>query len=386
MTIIKRIKPALILIAAMSSAGINQCDPQITRDPGFDLWCGDQLCAWKVERGSVLRVPTWNEEDPGVELVGEDVAIEQLTPAEAGNGTCIEFDLIANIEETAQVTLNTDLDGDGSDEQIEQMPTAAWKPLTFLISVAGPYSGVRFEIAKRGSGEAVLAQIEAKYVDDSLCAGLGTITAAPQPDGEPCNVAGDCASGICSGSASLDLPFTLGLFSVGAAGTGVCEGCQVVDGSDSCGSGMVCGAGQPQSPVRAVALECVAPASAPLGAQCATGAECATGLCEINFCSSCDEAASCGSGQQCSSAWPQTAFGVIGPTVCSPSAGLQTTGQACANDADCASGMCEGSARMQCGDGRECANNTDCPFGGSDGNALENGPCVTVGVEGGACQ
>ena len=66
--------------------------------PGFDLWCGDELCAWKLERGEVKRVATWHEADAGVELVGSDAAIEQLAPVNSGDGTCIRFDLVANVD------------------------------------------------------------------------------------------------------------------------------------------------------------------------------------------------------------------------------------------------------------------------------------------------
>ena len=66
----------LFLLVVASQMGATKCG-QVLRDPGFDLWCGDELCAWKVERGDVKRVATWHEADAGVELVGGDVAIEQ---------------------------------------------------------------------------------------------------------------------------------------------------------------------------------------------------------------------------------------------------------------------------------------------------------------------
>ncbi len=114
--------------------------------------------------------PTWNEGDPGVELVGGDVAIEQLSPVDSADGTCLEFDLIANVDSDAQVTLDIDVFGDGSVEYTETIPTSSWAPLTFKLPIRGPYGGVRFELAKRGSGRAVLAQIGAKIADD--CAGI----------------------------------------------------------------------------------------------------------------------------------------------------------------------------------------------------------------------
>ena len=61
------------------------------------------MCAWKTERGDVQKVPTWNAGDPGVELVGNDVAIEQVSPVDSGDGSCLEFDLIADVDENAQV-------------------------------------------------------------------------------------------------------------------------------------------------------------------------------------------------------------------------------------------------------------------------------------------
>src|SRR2546428_8039014 len=64
---------------------------------GFELWCGDSLCAWKVVRGGVDRTPTWNEADAGVRLNEPGTAIEQFTALSTYTGTCIRFNLIANI-------------------------------------------------------------------------------------------------------------------------------------------------------------------------------------------------------------------------------------------------------------------------------------------------
>src|SRR3954453_22127790 len=96
----------MMTLAIASQVGAGECGNGILRDPGFDLWCGDSLCAWKLERGDVKRVATWHEGDAGVELVGEDVAIEQLSPVNSGDDTCIRFDLVANIDDNAEVYLN----------------------------------------------------------------------------------------------------------------------------------------------------------------------------------------------------------------------------------------------------------------------------------------
>src|ERR1041385_4079047 len=90
---------AWLLAAALAASqlGATDCGGGITRDPGFDLWCGAALCAWKIERGDVRRVATWHEADAGVELVDPDTAIEQFTPVNSHDGTCIRFDLIADV-------------------------------------------------------------------------------------------------------------------------------------------------------------------------------------------------------------------------------------------------------------------------------------------------
>jgi len=63
----------LLLAAATSQLGATDCG-QITRDQGFDLWCGDVLCTWKLERGEIKKVGTWNAKDSGVEMIGPDGA------------------------------------------------------------------------------------------------------------------------------------------------------------------------------------------------------------------------------------------------------------------------------------------------------------------------
>src|ERR1700749_2479094 len=95
----------IILALAASQVGATDCG-QAIKDPGFDLWCGDTLCSWTIERGAIAKVPTRTEGGPGVELVGDDVAIDQVSPVAASDGSCIELDLSANVDEHAQVEIN----------------------------------------------------------------------------------------------------------------------------------------------------------------------------------------------------------------------------------------------------------------------------------------
>ena len=156
-----RFIPTILLAGAVSSQlGATDCG-NVLRDSSFDLWCGDQLCAWKVERGDAKRVATWHEADSGVELVGDDVAIEQLSPVNSHDGSCIKFDLVANVEDNAEVYFNVDVQSDGVLEMHERLPTSHWKQLTYNIFVAAPYDGIRFELTKQGAGKAVLANIGA---------------------------------------------------------------------------------------------------------------------------------------------------------------------------------------------------------------------------------
>jgi hypothetical protein len=362
----------LLVTVAMLQMGSTDCG-QALRDPGFDLWCGASLCAWKVERGTIEKVPTWNEGDPGVALVGSDVAIEQLSPVNGAdaNAGCIQFDLIANVDETAELDLDVDVNGDGSVEFTERIPTSHWKALTFLLPIdrAHTYSGIRFELAKKGSGNAAVAQLAAQTTTG--CAGLTPIVPAPAPNGARCVTTlggADCKSGRCGGTQ---------LF------VGYCTGCD--GGTGECAANETCGLGAATSPTYNVPLECVPSHARVLGEQCLFDVECAGGFCTNGVCSTCKvDNTGCATGETCDHAW----FISSGPNMwantpwlCSPNAHVRTAGQPCASDADCASGACAGAARMQCDDGRDCATAADCPFVG-----LDNGPCTTVGVQGGSCQ
>ena len=362
-----RITTIVFILAAGSQLGATDCGNAL-KDTGFDLWCGDQLCAWKVERGDVARVPTWNEGDPGVELVGSDVAIEQLSPVDSGDGNCLEFKMIANVDETADVELDIDVFGDGSVEYHERIPTAHWRPLTYQIAITPPYAGIRFEVAKTGSGRAQLANIGARVIVDG-CQGLTPILPAPAPLGSPCDDDLGCQSSLCSVG---ELPQSF-------HAPGVCVAC---DSATPCPSGMTCGAGAPTSPVRAVPTQCVPTASKVLGEQCGANAECATGICEGNTCSTCGKNMPCTGGETCGPDWRTPLFGAFSPWVCSPNGHRRAHGEPCGSDDDCQSSSCGGAPRTQCEDGRACVTDAECPFLGG----LTNTACLLAGVQGGSCR
>ncbi|HEY5923243.1 MAG TPA: hypothetical protein VIV11_16300 [Kofleriaceae bacterium] len=377
----------LCLFAALASQLGNTNCGQALRDPGYDLWCGDDLCAWKVERGEIKRVATWHEGDSGVELVGTDTAIMQLSPVDSADGqcrdnpdgsttctspddVCLEFSLLANIDDTAVVDLNIDVLGDGTFEHTQRLPIAKWQPLSYKIVIGQPFAGVRFQLAKSGPGVAQLANIGAELARN--CDGLPVIDPGQGLLGAPCKDPSDCASGICGMSESpVPFPGVSGFL----MGVNVCLGCSP---QQNCSTGSVCGVGEASSPVRAQETVCIPFNEKQLGESCFWFNECASNYCTGGVCSTCKDNAQCAGGEQCGEGWDA----VFSAWVCSPNAGVRQIGEPCVSHADCASGTCNGTERMQCDDGRACATAAQCPF--KDG--LKNGPCTTVGIQGGSCQ
>lgn len=359
----------LVAGIAASQLGATDCG-DVLKDPGFDLWCGSNLCAWTVERGEVTHAPTWNTADWGAELVGDDVAIEQMSPVTSDDTSCLVISMVADIASDAEVDLNLDAYGDGTVDYTQRIPTSSWAPISYTIAIGGVFEGMRFEIAKHGSGHAELARLRVQTSTD--CAGFAPSFTSPAPP-----VGGDCtALSACAPGASC---VSLGAPSI--VPDSVCVGC----GSDAdCGSGDVCGLGAPVSQTLMIPTECVPAAQTPLGELCSTGEQCETGVCAAGVCSTCAADADCGSSGTCGPGWTTTAFA---PHVCNPGAHAAASGAPCASDGDCASGTCNGTAGAQCLDGRSCTSSYDCPFDDSsaDDSALENGPCIPAGDIGGTC-
>jgi hypothetical protein len=166
---------------AATQLGATDCG-QVLKDPGFDLWCDEYLCTWEVVRGEVRRAPTWHTSDAGVELVGADAAISQLAPVNSDDGTCIHFELVANVADDAEAYLALDVFGDGSIDRRERLPASRWKPLSYNLHIKAPYDGIRFELSKQGAGAAVFGRIHAEIAEGG-CEGLPPIDGGPAPSG-----------------------------------------------------------------------------------------------------------------------------------------------------------------------------------------------------------
>ena len=346
-----------IVVAAASQLGASDCgSPPIITDPGFDLWCGDSLCAWKIDRGDVAKAGTWHSEDAGVSLLGNDTAISQLSQTSA---TCIEFSFIADIDPQVEVRLEADVFADGAYEYCERMPTARWLPLTYRMRFAKAPDGVRFRFSKRGDGAAVLAQLEAKAVSD--CQGLPAITVTKRPLGASCLLNTDCTSSYCVASPD---------------GWGVCSGCPEPGQATGCRAPQICTSSDPFLPIQGGFFECDDPGARELGERCETNNECSTGSCTDKRCSTCGGSQQCSNGETCASAKPGRT-----PYLCALNQQQRTAGEPCFSNADCTSLVCNGAEQQQCPDGRACTTTADCP---SEGSA-QHGACVPVGVQGGTC-
>lgn len=194
----KLYSPLAILFIAATSGGASECG-EVIEDPGFDAWCGSELCNWTLEAGQIRRAATWHPKDVGVELVGDYAAISQLadissSPLPDPNvGPCLAFDLIADVSERAEVRLQMDVGDDGSNEQDERIPTSDWRALSYRVRLPLTYDGVRFRLVKAG-GKAVLANIGASYTGQDECpASVGALALRPAPSCETVgNPGGSC--------------------------------------------------------------------------------------------------------------------------------------------------------------------------------------------------
>jgi hypothetical protein len=162
--------PFLAALAGLTllTGSTSSCADDLLNDPGFDMWCGDELCAWKIEYGDVHQVPTWHELDEGAQLLGPRTAISQASPIDEQDAECIHFSLVADADEDAVLTLELDFMDDGSIEYSHEIPADDWETVSYHITPPTRYLGLRFRIRMEGEGRAVIAQVRAQeaYHDD----------------------------------------------------------------------------------------------------------------------------------------------------------------------------------------------------------------------------
>jgi hypothetical protein len=350
-----RIAGGLVVVLALSQGGATKCG-QVISNQGFDLWCGESLCEWVLEKGEVRPAPTWHGDDSGVEMVGDDVAISQLTPVVDADGRCVRMTMVADVEESAEVRLIVDVWGDDLIESDERIPTSDWRRLTYLLRMPPGYSGVRFRLTKRGGGRAVLANIGAEIADDELC--TNPPIEVTRPVGAVCTADADCTGGQC-----YEWP---------GDWADICGTC---DEDADCTGGDLCVVGGPSPGWLYVASHCMPPGALEDGRPCFRDGTCASGLCVEGVCGGCRDAADCG-GAACLPA------GGGSPARCDRG---RATGATCFRGTDCDSGVCDGTPVMGCNGkpDRDCDTDADCP---GELTEPETTVCAIVGFSGGLCQ
>ncbi len=332
----------------------------LIRDSGFDLWCGGSLCSWKLERGQLLEASSWHKGDLAVEMVGEDVSISQRSTKNA-NG-CIRFEMLADIEETAKVTLSMDFFSDGEVEYSQELGRVRWEPLVYLVATPRDYNSVTFRLEKEGRGRVRIAQLEATVSFDCVDPPL-----EPQerPLGTYCEDGAQCESGICallSRSNEQVLRFPV---------------CSLCDGTNACAGELTCGVTDLHTLDIEPYLSCIDYGSRRTGTRCWEQNECASGVCEEGICSECRVNSDCSNGVCQGARGPVPAFE---PKVCTGT----EDGATCFTNSSCTSGTCSGGSEVfVCeGDGRECQEDSDCPLKMNG----EQAGCMLVGVHEGLCE
>jgi hypothetical protein len=244
--VINRPGALVTALAALTMIGAD-CQGNVVRDPTFRDWCGDTLCAWHVDSGNIDRVPTWSQYDYGVSFVDTPTQISQRS--DENEARCLLFTTVADIDPSAQMSVQVDFDDDGTVDATEPLGATQWHKVQAEITAPQAYDGIRFAILKEGTGTAILAEMRIQST---------TGCTAPPPPEEPlllgarCANGSVCASGVC-------------------AGIGVCSECSTdrpCSNGASCSSDdfgvMQCAPGQHRGAA---------------GAPCIAGADCAKGTC-----------------------------------------------------------------------------------------------------------
>lgn len=169
------------------------CDEDVLQDPTFRQWCGDKLCSWTLEAGTIRRAPTWHRDDYGVEFNDTPTIISQVVVDK--NPKCLLFTTVADVDPRAQMTVEIDFNDDGSTDYVWPVPSASWRQVQTLVSAPEAYKGFKFTIKKSGPGRAVLAQMRVQSTDS--CNRATAVRLKNLALGETCGDSSECTSGVC---------------------------------------------------------------------------------------------------------------------------------------------------------------------------------------------
>jgi hypothetical protein len=155
-SITPRYAAAATLVLGCTMLGAD-CDGDIVNDPTFRDWCGDSLCSWTTDSGTVAQAATWSPDDLGVSFVTQGTEISQVTSE--SQATCILFTTVGDFDTDAQMTLGVDFNNDGTIDVSPTIPAVTWQETKVLITAPASYNGITFYISKGGTGTAILAEM-----------------------------------------------------------------------------------------------------------------------------------------------------------------------------------------------------------------------------------
>lgn len=149
------VRSLLVVVSALLSLAVT-CESDLIEDPGFQLWCGQRLCAWDLEQGEIRKVSTWHTNDYGVDLVGSPVLLS--SPALRGSSS-VRVEVVSKIQNGARVTVEIDQDGNGTIDWSQAVPPSDdFVSRSWIASGRLEGSGVYY-VRKSGEGEAVIARL-----------------------------------------------------------------------------------------------------------------------------------------------------------------------------------------------------------------------------------
>jgi hypothetical protein len=342
----KSLSTSRLLLAGI--ALLVACGDNLIQDPSFDLWCGAALCAPWEATGKVTRVGTWHSYDYGVALQ-DGAVLSQAVMHDAVS--CIEFEVIADVDAKAEVWLEMDFRDDGSSEYKQLIPESHWAKLSYLVKAPSWYDKLRFILRKQGKGRAVLAQIKATPSED--CSGPA-VALLHRPPGAGCESADQCDSAVCTTAPERYGP-GLAKSVDGKPAAKVCSGCAT---DTECGSGERCGLATGDAGAHRA---CVTQASSSESTWCLSDAQCESGDCNAALpvthagCASCASDTACASGEVCG-----VSVGPGGAARECVEKAQRERGQACAVSAECKSGVCCQGTCSECCANQDCKNGKPC--------------------------
>src|SRR4051812_26624916 len=172
--------------------GFVACDDNnLVNNPSFDLWCGKSLCGWQIDAGSIERVSTWHKKDYGVSFEGTNTQISQVSAADPVK--CMRFEMIADADPEAQLSLVLDFNDDQREEFEQRITDVRWQSVQFVVRPPVDYKNVRYILRKRSAGYAVIAQLRVVEETEN-CDGAPMLI----EDAGQCTIDASCEHGLCS--------------------------------------------------------------------------------------------------------------------------------------------------------------------------------------------